>query len=118
VLGAARAGALFSTNPVFGVIVSLLIFRELPEAGFIIAFVFMAAGTWLLVSEKHSHRHTHETLRHSHRHTHDDLHHDTHIHGPDAPAVDKDGYHSHAHWHQTMEHEHAHRPDLHHRHKH
>lgn len=118
VLGAARAGALFSTNPVFGVIVSLLIFRELPETGFVIAFALMAAGTWLLVSEKHSHRHTHEALHHSHRHMHDDLHHDTHIHGPDAPPVDKDGYHSHPHWHQAMEHEHPHRPDLHHRHKH
>jgi drug/metabolite transporter (DMT)-like permease len=118
VLGAARAGALFSTNPVFWVIVSLLIFRELPEAGFIIAFFFMGAGTWLLVSEKHSHRHAHEALRHSHRHTHDDLHHDDHIHGPEAPPVDKDGYHSHPHWHKQGEHEHPHRPDLHHRHTH
>lgn len=118
VLGAARAGALFSTNPVFGVIVSLLIFRELPESGFIIAFVFMAAGTWLLVSEKHAHRHTHDALRHSHRHAHDDLHHGDHIHGPEAPQVDKDGYHSHPHWHKPLEHEHPHRPDLHHRHKH
>ncbi|WAI02444.1 DMT family transporter [Methanogenium organophilum] len=118
VLGAARAGAIFSTNPVFGVIVSLLIFRELPEAGFIIAFIFMATGTWLLVSEKHSHRHTHDALRHSHRHTHDDLHHDDHIHGPEAPPVNKEGYHSHPHWHKPTEHEHPHRPDLHHRHKH
>lgn len=38
VLGAARAGALFSTNPIFGVIISLLIFHELPKTGFIIAF--------------------------------------------------------------------------------
>ena len=118
VLGAARAGALFSTNPVFGVIVSLLIFRELPEAGFVIAFFFMGVGTWLLISEKHSHRHTHEALRHSHRHTHDDLHHDDHIHGPEVPPVNSDGYHSHPHWHKQGEHEHPHRPDLHHRHTH
>ncbi|MDE4908377.1 DMT family transporter [Methanogenium marinum] len=118
VLGASRAGALFSTNPIFGVIVSLLIFRELPEPGFIIAFFFMGVGTWLLVSEKHSHLHTHEPLRHSHRHTHDDLHHDDHIHGPEAPPVDKNGFHSHPHWHKQEEHEHPHRPDLHHRHKH
>ncbi len=118
VLGAARAGALFSTNPVFGVIVSLLIFRELPEAGFVIAFFFMGLGTWLLVSERHFHRHTHDALHHSHRHVHDDLHHDDHIHSPEAPQVDKDGSHSHPHWHKQGEHEHPHRPDLHHRHKH
>ncbi len=118
VLGAARAGALFSTNPVFGVIVSLLIFRELPESGFIIACIFIAAGIWLLVTEKHAHPHTHDALYHSHRHTHNDLHHDDHIHGPEAPPVDKDGYHSHPHWHKPVKHDHPHRPDLHHRHKH
>ena len=117
VLGAARAGALFSTNPVFGVIVSLLIFRELPEPGFIIACIFIAAGIWLLISEKHAHRHTHDALYHSHRHTHSDLHHDDHIHCPEVPPVNKDGYHSHPHWHKPMEHDHPHRPDLHHRHE-
>ncbi len=117
-LGAARAGAIFSTNPVFGVIVSLVIFRELPESGFIIAFIFTVLGVWLSISEKHAHQHTHDVLHHSHRHTHDDLHHDDHIHGRDTPQVDENGYHSHPHWHKPMEHDHPHRPDLHHRHKH
>ncbi|WP_245618645.1 hypothetical protein [Methanogenium cariaci] len=107
-----------SPPTIFGVIISLLIFHELPKQ-FIIAFFFMGAGTWLLISEKHSHRHFHEALRHSHRHSHDDLHHDSHIHGPEVPPpVDNDGYHSHPHWHKQGEHEHPHRPDLHHRHTH
>ncbi len=112
-LGAARTSALFSTSPFIGSLLAFLIFREAPTVQFILAFVIMCGGTWLLAKEKHCHRHYHPPLEHDHRHRHDDGHH-THTHLPDE--VPPDGTHSHPHVHEAMEHTHSHTPDIHHQH--
>ncbi|MBP2134122.1 drug/metabolite transporter (DMT)-like permease [Methanomicrobium sp. W14] len=116
-LGAARASSLFGMNPVFGVIASFLIFRELPGILFFPALFLMVSGLFLLSTEKHSHLHTHPAETHEHRHHHPDIHHE-HEHTPDDPPLDRFGYHSHLHTHTELTHTHAHRPDIHHRHRH
>ena len=108
-LGAARTSALYSTAPLAGVLLSILIFRELPGFFFLIALLLMLVGASLLVSENHGHTHQHPELFHEHRHAHDDA-----DHAHDAADVD----HSHAHLHPAELHEHEHMPDIHHRHDH
>ncbi len=113
-LGAARTSALFGTAPLAGVAVSFLIFQDAPTTMFILALSLMTAGTILLLSEHHSHLHTHEPIVHEHHHRHDDAHH-THEHPePISPGQ------SHSHWHEHpwSQHEHPHMPDNHHRHSH
>ncbi len=120
-LGASRSAAFFSMNPFFGVIVSFIIFREMPGPFFYTALAAMIIGAWLLITETHSHPHRHERLVHDHRHRHDDPHHleeTGHVHGLDTPPVDTRGYHAHRHVHNELAHDHAHVPDLHHRHEH
>jgi len=121
-LGASRSAAFFSMNPFFGVIVSFIIFQEMPGPFFYAAFAAMVIGAWLLITETHAHPHRHERLVHDHRHRHDDPHHTEeagHVHGPAAtPPVDTGGSHAHRHIHCEMAHDHAHVPDLHHRHEH
>lgn len=112
-LGAARAGTLFGTAPFVGVILSFLIFRNLPDFWFITALPLMIVGASLLLSEEHSHEHTHFSLYHDHRHTHDDIHHN-HIHSGNDPSQP----HSHPHSHDELRHNHPHTPDQHHRHEH
>ncbi len=114
-LGAARTGALYSTAPFIGMLLSFVLFREAPTVQFLVAFVVMALGTWLLVNEKHEHRHEHPDITHEHRHRHDDQHHD-HTHAPGTEI--SDGYHSHPHHHAVQNHQHPHAPDIHHRHGH
>lgn len=116
-LGAARASSIFGMNPAFGVIISFLIFRDVPNGMFFLVLPLMAAGLYILATENHSHMHTHPGETHEHRHSHDDLHH-FHEHSPDDPPVDRFGYHSHIHTHEELTHEHPHRPDIHHRHRH
>jgi drug/metabolite transporter (DMT)-like permease len=111
-LGAARTSALFSTAPLAGIIISFVLFREIPGWLFMIAFPLMVAGTLFLVSEEHEHDHVHAMMIHEHAHVHDDGHHE-HIH--------EGGYaqkHSHTHRHDELAHAHNHMPDLHHRHNH
>jgi len=110
-LGAARTSALFSAAPLAGIFLSFILFREVPGWFFLAAFPFMAAGTWFMVNEEHSHKHLHEAVLHEHAHTHDDGHH-AHTHEGGNPI----GRHSHLHTHAEMSHEHHHMPDLHHRH--
>jgi drug/metabolite transporter (DMT)-like permease len=116
-LGAARTGAIFGINPLFGVLISFLIFREIPSAAFLLALPLMAGGLYLMLSERHCHEHHHPAEVHEHRHHHDDMHHD-HDHAPGDPPVDRRGYHSHIHTHEAFTHEHPHHPDIHHRHRH
>ena len=47
-LGAAKTSAYYAVAPFIGVLLSFLIFRELPGALFFIALVIMIAGTWLV----------------------------------------------------------------------
>jgi drug/metabolite transporter (DMT)-like permease len=108
-LGAARTSALYGTAPLAGVLLSIVIFGELPSLLFITAAIIMVGGALLLINEEHAHSHVHTVLFHEHSHRHDD-----HAHKHD----EVDGVHSHEHEHPAEEHEHGHMPDIHHRHGH
>ncbi|HUG34321.1 MAG TPA: DMT family transporter [Anaerolineales bacterium] len=108
-LGAARTSTLYGTAPLAGVLLSIVIFGELPSFMFIIAAILMIGGALLLINEEHSHSHVHTALFHDHSHRHDDL-----AHAHDVV----DGVHSHEHEHPAEEHMHDHMPDIHHRHGH
>jgi len=112
-LGAARTGAYFSVAPLFGVVISFLLWPEPPGIPFWAAAALMGSGVWLHLAERHEHVHTHEPLEHGHSHRHDEHHQHEHSFawGGDEP-------HSHAHRHEVLTHEHPHYPDIHHRHPH
>lgn len=109
-LGAARTSALYGTAPLAGVLISILIFRELPSVLFLVAALLAIGGAFLLVNENHIHFHTHPPLKHEHRHDHKDS-----AHAHDHAHL---GAHAEAHEHPAEEHEHDHSPDIHHRHGH
>ena len=111
-LGAARTSALFSTAPIAGIILSILIYQEFPSWLFIVALPLMVVGAFLLVNDEHEHHHIHEMVIHEHSHSHDDGHHE---HEHDREFAKK---HSHVHTHDELTHSHHHMPDLHHRHVH
>ncbi len=114
-LGIARAGSLFGINPLFGILISFLIFREVPGFSFWIALPIMISGLYLIVTEGHAHSHHHPPLVHEHRHRHTDDH---HVHEHVNIPGDEKSYHSHLHAHEEITHTHPHRPDIHHRHSH
>ena len=109
-LGASRTSAFFGAAPFVGVIISFLLFREIPNSMFLISLPFMIMGAILILSEEHGHDHLHELLQHEHRHSHKDGHHE-HEEG----AIKE---HSHEHIHREFKHSHSHMPDIHHRHAH
>ncbi len=111
-LGAARTSALFSTAPIAGILLSFLIFQEMPSWLFVIALPIMVVGAIMFVNDEHEHAHTHETILHDHAHAHDDDHHDHDHEGEFA------GKHAHTHHHASLTHAHHHMPDIHHRHIH
>jgi len=113
-LGAARAGAYFSTAPFIGASLAILLFKEPLTLQLALAAGLMGIGVWLHLSESHDHEHLHETLDHEHRHVHDAHHQHTHV-AVDAPPGEP---HSHRHRHAALRHAHPHYPDLHHRHHH
>lgn len=51
-LGAARTSAYYAVAPFIGVLLSLLIFKELPPYTFFVALGLMAVGAWLCSSDK------------------------------------------------------------------
>jgi drug/metabolite transporter (DMT)-like permease len=112
-LGAARAGAYFSTAPFLGAFIAVAALHEAAPAGFWLAAFLMSAGVVLHLTERHAHRHAHEALDHDHSHSHDEHH--RHQHGFAWDGVEP---HSHVHHHEALTHEHTHYPDLHHRHEH
>ena len=116
-LGPARTASYFGINPVFGIIVGLLLFQQLPGLIFIPAVALMLVGILILLTEYHSHPHRHPQVVHDHRHRHDDAHHD-HSHPKGTHPPDPDGYHTHLHSHADQVHEHPHTPDIHHQHRH
>lgn len=111
-LGAARTSALFSTAPIAGICLSILIFREFPSWLFIVALPIMVVGTFLLANDDHEHDHRHEMITHEHSHSHDDGHHEHEHNGVFSKK------HSHVHTHDEISHTHHHMPDLLHRHVH
>lgn len=112
-LGTARTGAYFSVAPIFGVLISLVLWPEVPGPLFWIAGALMALGVWLHVRERHEHGHTHAPLAHSHRHRHDEHHQHAH-----AFAWSGAQPHTHFHRHEVLTHKHPHYPDIHHQHSH
>ena len=111
-LGAARAGAHFSTAPFIGAALAVPMLGEAITPPLISATALMAIATWLVLTETHGHDHEHERLIHTHRHTHDEHHQHTHLGDEDCEP------HAHEHMHEKMKHSHPHVPDLHHRHEH
>lgn len=101
-LGAAKTSAFYAVSPFIGVVLSLVIFRQAPEAGLWIGMILMVGATYFLVTDtvgvQHSHSHTHTAiLEHSHgamRHTHEVevLHSHLHAHAPG-----RDDEHDHEH---------------------
>jgi drug/metabolite transporter (DMT)-like permease len=112
-IGAARTGAYFSFAPFVGAAISILALGEPATYAFMIASVFMGAGLWLHVTERHEHEHVHAEIEHEHGHVHDEHH--QHEHGPADPAGEP---HSHLHRHEQITHTHPHFPDTHHEHEH
>lgn len=111
-IGAAREAALFATAPFAGVAVAVAIGEPFTAiAG--IAMVLMAVGAFAMVTERHSHIHTHDEIVHEHRHVHDAHH--LHEH---PPGVDPVAPHTHVHRHEPLVHRHEHVADAHHRHPH
>ncbi|WOF16088.1 EamA family transporter [Methanoplanus sp. FWC-SCC4] len=118
-IGTSRTGSLLAISPFFGVGISFLLFNDVPDFSFYLAFPIMLIGALLLIFEKHSHMHHHRSQIHEHRHRHsqDKLHHD-HQHDSTDPPLSPSGEHCHLHEHIERWHEHPHSPDIHHRHKH
>ena len=112
-LGTARTGAYFSVAPLFGVLISLAVWPQLPSALFWCAAGLMAVGVWLHVRERHDHEHTHEPTEHTHLHRHDEHHQHPHDFPWDGAEP-----HVHRHRHEALTHRHLHYPDIHHRHRH
>lgn len=111
-IGAARTAAHFGTAPFFGAALSIFFLGEPLTPALLAAFGLAAAGTWLVLSERHRHEHEHEAMDHDHRHVHDEHHQHAHA-GHEGPEP-----HSHSHRHAPLRHRHVHFPDLHHRHRH
>jgi drug/metabolite transporter (DMT)-like permease len=112
-LGTARAAAYFSVAPLLGVLVSFVLWPELPSHLFWITAALMALGVWFHVRERHEHAHTHESLLHRHPHRHDEHHQHQH----DFAWAGEEP-HVHEHRHEVLTHKHPHYPDIHHRHRH
>jgi len=113
-IGTARTGAIFSSAPFIGSIIAITFLGEHLTIPVSFAFLFMAGGVWLHLSENHGHEHTHHFLEHKHIHDHTDEHHQhQHLNIKDTNVV-----HDHHHKHSRMKHKHLHFPDTHHQHKH
>jgi drug/metabolite transporter (DMT)-like permease len=112
-LGTARTGAYFSVAPLFGVLVSLVLWPTWPASVFWVAAGLMGVGVWLHIRERHEHEHTHQPLDHAHPHVHDAHH--RHEHDFEWDGVEP---HVHPHRHAVLTHRHAHFPDVHHQHVH
>ena len=114
-LGTARAGAYFSVAPFFGAVLAIALGDTLTWQ-LVLAGTLMAIGTWLHLTERHGHWHTHAPPAHEHWHIHGDGHHDhDHVPGVEIPAGTR---HRHSHSHAAVTHTHEHYPDVHHRHDH
>jgi len=114
-IGATRGQILFSTAPLWGVILSYIIFQNTFHWTHIISILLLILAVIVINIISHKHRHSHDMIEHIHYHKHNDEHHD-HIH--DDENFNTDNVHSHFHTHKPIMHTHPHYPDLHHRHKH
>jgi drug/metabolite transporter (DMT)-like permease len=114
-IGATRSQILFSTAPLWGVIMSYLFYHDFFQWGHIISIAFLTLAVIVTNILSHKHIHTHIAMEHIHYHQHADGHH-SHFHNDGGVSEQK--RHSHAHKHEPITHDHPHDPDLHHRHEH
>jgi drug/metabolite transporter (DMT)-like permease len=112
-IGTARTGAIFSTAPFIGSLLSIVFLNESLSVPFVTALLLMAGGIWFHLSEDHQHEHTHTEMTHSHEHVHDEHH--QHEHSTSDPVGEP---HNHRHTHTILTHKHSHFPDIHHQHTH
>ena len=96
-LGAAKTSAYYAVAPFIGALLSFVILHENLTTAYLIALLFMIAGTVLVAADTlvnhHSHEHTHTFM-----HTHDgSTHSHTVVHS-----------HSHHHYFKTNNHSHTH----------
>ncbi|PIS46446.1 MAG: EamA family transporter, partial [Elusimicrobia bacterium CG08_land_8_20_14_0_20_51_18] len=106
--GAARAVAVFGAYPFMSFALSIIFLKEKLTAGGGAAFVLMLAALYLINSQRHGHRHSHDGTEHDHLHAHEDGH---HLHGHED--VPPGAEHAHPHRHDSLEHSHEHLPDIH-----
>ena len=114
-IGATRSQILFSTAPIWGIILSYIIFKDSFHWTHIISIVLIALAIIAINMLSHKHSHIHIRTGHIHYHKHNDEHHN-HLHNEEDWSKEKG--HSHSHTHEPLEHDHSHYPDLHHRHNH
>ena len=114
-IGATRSQILFSTAPIWGVLLSYLFVHEPFQWVHLISIILLASAVIVTNLFSHKHQHTHVVMEHIHYHQHADGHH-THSH--DGETIPERKWHSHLHTHNPVTHEHPHDPDLHHRHGH
>jgi len=114
-IGATRSQILFSTAPLWGVVLSYVFYHESFQWVHVISIVLLALAVVITNVLSHSHLHSHIAMQHIHYHQHTDAHHE-HSHNDESLSGSK--WHSHAHTHEPSTHEHPHYPDLHHRHEH
>jgi len=112
-IGATRGQILFSTAPLWGIILSYIFFRDTFHWQHLISIFFLTLAIVVINRASHKHMHHHDKVEHVHYHKHNDGHHN-HLH----ENFDPNKGHSHLHSHDEIMHEHPHFPDLHHRHKH
>lgn len=112
-LGTARTGAYFSTAPFLGAVLAVIWLGEPLTYPLGIAFILMAIGVWLHLTETHEHQHYHAPITHDHEHVHDEHHQHEH-----AEPVPPGASHRHSHAHGPLVHSHPHYPDAHHQHDH
>lgn len=114
-IGATRGQILFSTAPLWGVILCYAFFQDTFHWTHIVSIVLLTLAVVVINMVSHAHPHTHDIIEHIHYHKHNDGHH-THSHEDGSISANRG--HSHLHVHNALTHEHPHYPDLHHRHKH
>jgi drug/metabolite transporter (DMT)-like permease len=114
-IGATRSQILFSTAPLWGVILSYLFYHDSFQWVHVISLALLASAVIVTNILSHKHKHIHIATEHIHYHQHTDGHH-THSHINEK--VSERSWHLHSHIHTYLTHEHSHDPDLHHRHEH
>jgi drug/metabolite transporter (DMT)-like permease len=108
-LGATRSQMIFSSAPLFGVVLALVLLGETISLLQVSAASILIIALFTLFKDQHSHMHAHEVMYHNHEHNHNDHH---------NHSVDEINSHVHWHQHKALLHDHIHLPDLHHRHEH
>lgn len=114
-IGATRGQILFSTAPLWGVVLSYVFLHEIFHWEHLISIVLLIIAVIMTSVLNHKHIHEHSAIEHIHFHKHTDGHHN-HTHADSD--VETNIWHIHSHVHEATSHEHPHYPDLHHRHSH